>query len=224
MTGSKKIFISRSLTDDSPIRKVAQHIIHDQSLISFSPLPFDAPEADWVFFYSRNAVRFFFEFGDFELYPYQYACMSNGTAEELSQFVLDISFIGEGRPEDVANQFQNERKPYEKVCFIRANNSVDSIFKLVGTQNDTSIPVYDNQPITEIPKDDFDILIFTSPMNVDIYFENNEYNNQPIITIGLTTESAVKKYTNNKVQVAKEPSEESIAEELKNLLTKEIND
>ena len=215
----KRIFISRKLSYDSPIRIVAKgHFIKDQSLIQFSPLEFDPPEADWVFFYSRNAVRFFFEETNLELHPYQYACLSHGTAEELSKYVLDIAFIGNGKPKEVAQQFQEIRKPYEPVCFIRANNSVDSVHNIMKSENSFSIAVYDNKPIEDIPVEDFDILIFTSPMNVDVWFGANEYKDQPIIVIGNTTESAVKKYNIENIKIAKEPSEEAIAQMLIELL------
>lgn len=216
---SKRIFISRQLVSNSPIRKVAEgHYIKDQSLIQFSSLIFDPPETDWVFFYSRNAVRFFFEETNLELYPYQYACLSHGTAEELSKYVLDISFVGNGSPSEVAQQFQEVRTSNEPVCFIRANNSVDSIHNFLNAGNIFSIPVYDNQPIKNVPVEDFDILIFTSPMNVDVWFSANEYKGQSIIVIGNTTQSAVKKYATKNVRVADQPSEEAIAELLNEIL------
>ena len=219
MSEIKRIFISRKLTSESRIRKIATgHYIKDQSLIQFSQLVFDPPESDWVFFYSRNAVRFFFEETNLELYPYQYACLSSGTAEELSKCVLDISFVGKGNPSEVAKQFQEVRKPNEPVCFIRANNSVDSIHNLIKSENTFSIPVYDNQPIEDIPVEDFDILIFTSPMNVDVWFSVNEYKDQTIIVIGNTTESAVKKYISKNIKVANQASEDAIAESLNELL------
>ncbi|MFT6333755.1 MAG: hydroxymethylbilane synthase [Saprospiraceae bacterium] len=212
MLDTKYIFISRQLTNNSPVRKVAKgHSIKDQSLIHFSPLEFEPPEADWVFFYSRNAVRFFFEESNLELYPYQYACMSDGTADELSKYVLDIEFVGNGKPAEVASQFQKVRQPYESICFIRANNSIDSVHQIIKSDNTYSIPVYDNQPIKEIPTEDFDILIFTSPMNVDAWFDANKYVDQTVIAIGKTTESAIKNHINQEVLVADEPSEHGLA-------------
>jgi uroporphyrinogen-III synthase len=219
MSDIKRIFISRELSSDSPIRKVAEvHSIKDKSLIQFSPLEFDPPEADWVFFYSRNAVRFFFDDSNFELYPYQYACLSDGTADELSKYVLDISFVGKGNPSEVAQQFQEVRKTNEPVCFIRANNSIDSINSLLDSKNTFSIPVYDNQPINDIPIEDFDILIFTSPMNVDVWFSVNDYKGQSIIVIGNTTASAVQRYTIENIKVADKPSEEAIAKLLQKMV------
>jgi len=219
MGKKKRIFISRQLASDSPIRNVAQeHYIKDQSLIHFSPLEFEPPEADWVFFYSRNGVRFFFENTNLELYPYRYACMSNGTAEELSKYILDISFVGNGKPEEVAKLFQNARKEHEPVCFIRANNSVDSVHNLLKSDNTFSIPVYDNQPIEVIPVDDFDILIFTSPMNAVAWFSKNDYADQEIIVIGSTTKKAVLRYVSREMLVANEPSEDGISRLLSELV------
>jgi uroporphyrinogen-III synthase len=219
MLDKKRIFISRSLTDDSPIRDVSgRHYLYDQSLISFSSLDFDPPEADWVFFYSRNAVRFFFENSNLELYPYQYACLSTGTAEELSKYVLDIAFIGNGRPKEVAQLFQEVRKPYESVCFIRALSSVNSIYHLLKSEHTISIPVYKNEPVEEVPTEEFDILIFTSPMNVDAWFGKNKYLDQTIIVIGKTTESAVRKFTNKNILTAQKPSEDEIAKILMEVL------
>ena len=153
-----------------------------------------------------------------ELYPYQYACLSAGTAEELGKYVLDISFVGNGKPEEVAQLFQETRKQHEPVCFIRANNSVDSVHNLLKSDNTFSIPVYDNQPIEEIPVEDFDILIFTSPMNVDAWFSKNKYVDQEIIVIGSTTKNAVLRHVNRDVLVANEPSEDGITKLLLELV------
>lgn len=220
MTNPKSIFISRSLGPNSPLRKVAvSHSVTDLSLIKFSPLEFDDPESDWIFFYSRNAVRYFFENKNYELYPYQYACMSSGTADELNKYILDISFVGNGKPEEVARQFHQERKPYEKVCFIRAKNSMDSVYKLVGMEQDFSTPVYNNIAIDVIPTVQYDILIFTSPMNADAWFAKNKYIGQPIIVIGSTTKAAVLKYSDEACIVASEPSEVGIADALSRMLS-----
>ena len=58
------LFISRTLTEDSPIWSFAQsnaiQVFH-QSLIDFTPVRFNKiPEADWIFFYSKKAVHYFY--------------------------------------------------------------------------------------------------------------------------------------------------------------------
>ena len=210
----KKIFVSRDLSTSSPIRDIAQdHYLVAQSLIDFGARDFEPPKADWIFFYSRNGVRFFFEKGNFELYPYLWACLGEGTADELSHYITDISFIGEGDPEKVAEDFQSIVASDDVTCYIRAENSMDSVRKIIDRPDDFSIPVYSNSPSRKIPKEKFDILIFTSPLNADAWFEQNPYQNEHIISIGTTTEAHLNdKYGIKDVLVATSPTEESMAE------------
>ena len=215
----KKIFISRTITQESPIREVAKNaVITDVSLIQFSSLPFEVPQSDWIFFYSRNGVKYFFEDSNYELFPYTWACMSSGTAEELSKYVLDISFIGKGLPTQVSSDFQKMLGPNESVTFIRAENSIDSIKNIMNSNNATSIAVYNNQPKKNIPTDGFDILIFTSPMNVESWMDHNVYKEEIVIAIGETTASTLSKYKISKLLIAEEASENGIAKVLESIL------
>ena len=216
----KRIFISRSLKPSSPIRQViGQNQLTDQSLIQFSKLDFDTPEADWIFFYSRNGVKFFFQNGNYELYPFLWACMNKGTADELSHYVTDTSFVGSGTPEEIAESFKQHIDSGQKVCFIRANNSKDSIMKLLVDHDHFSIPVYDNVPVENVPDQEFDILIFTSPLNAEVWFRHSVYNGEKVIAIGTTTADHLKNSLGiETVITAENPSESSIAECLASLL------
>jgi len=214
-----KIFISRKLEADSPLIATAKnHSIHDESLINFSPIAFEEPEADWIFFYSRNGVKYFFEQGNYELYPYKWACMSQGTAEELSQYVIDNVFIGDGQPHDVARQFSIERQDHETTCFVRANHSLDSVNVQLAHKNDFSIPVYDNISKTEITKEDFDILVFTSPMNVNAWFSERKNQDEVYIAIGQTTKKALLEKGVDNILIPEKPLEKSIAILLQNVI------
>lgn len=190
----------------------------DVSLIEFSELPFDAPQADWIFFYSRQGVKHFFNGGNYELFPYLWACMSNGTADELAQHVTDISFVGNGLPEEVAAAYSKIVGSNEITCFVRAKNSKDSIHRLLRRESDFSIPVYDNRISAHCPEGTFDILVFTSPMNVDAWFQAREYQGEKIIAIGNTTASHLAIYTAEKIIVAPQPSEEGITKALLTVL------
>lgn len=215
----KKIFISRELKPSSPLKKaLADHDMIDRSLINFSGLPIETPRADWIFFYSRNGVKYFFQEGNYALFPYLWACMSDGTAEELSQYINDISFVGNGNPEEVAKAYNEIARPNEVTCYIRAQNSQDSIHKLLSRKNDFSVPVYNNQINSELPDEKFDILIFTSPMNVDAWFQKRKHNGEQILAIGNTTSNQLLKYGINNIIVAEKPSEASIVHALQQIL------
>jgi len=211
----KKIFVSRSLSPTSPIKtSVGSNQLIAKSLIDFSPLSFEAPEADWIFFYSRNGVKYFFENGNYALYPYLWACMSKGTADELSHYVTDISFVGSGFPEDVARTFKNTIKQDQVTCFIKAKNSLDSIKKNLNQSQDFSISVYNNNPVEDIPNEEFDILVFTSPMNVDAWFAKRRYQDEKVISIGDTTDRRLKDHNIHNALVASSPSEDSLAKSI----------
>lgn len=217
----KSVFISRPIQPSSPIRKIiGNNLLVAKSLIKFSALEFETPQADWIFFYSRNGVKYFFENGNYELYPYLWACLSTGTADELRNYITDdISFIGNGSPEQIANSYKTLVNAEQITCFVRAENSLDSIHKRIDHPNNFSIPVYSNSPIKDTPKQKFDILIFTSPMSADAWFKNNEYNNEKVISIGPTTaDHLLNKYGVKNIIIAESPSELSIANCLISLL------
>ena len=208
----KRIFVSRLLAEGSPILAASQnHVVIGQSLIEFSPLAFERPEADWVFFYSRNSVKYFFEADNYELYPYSWACMSEGTADELSKYVMDVHFVGKGKPHEVAEQFEEIRSNAEVTCFIRAAHSIDSVRVLICRKSDFSTAVYNNSPVSDLPADNFDILIFTSPMNVNCWYDTYEYSGQKVIAIGDTTANALSRKGIDTVLIAKKASEKSMA-------------
>jgi len=215
-----KILITRSLEDNSLIRAVAQgHELIAQSLIDITPIPFDAPAADWIFFYSRNGVQHFFEQGNYELIPYKWACMSSGTAERLSEYVLDEPFVGDGDPMSVAKSFTEVRSFEEQVCFVRAQQSMDSVRKLIDHPSDFSLAVYDNKPIDPVQQIDADIILATSPLNFKTWARANTYRNQPIIAIGHTTATAIREILpEGEIVIAKQASIASMADELKAML------
>lgn len=216
---SKTVFISRELKSHSPIREVlADHTIIGRSLIEFSPLEFEAPQADWIFFYSRKGVKFFFEGGNYALFPYQWACLSAGTEDELSHYVNDISFVGNGSPDDVAEAFGKTTNENEVTCFVRAENSLDSVHKKLNKPQDFSIPVYQNTIAQNIPTDAFDVLIFTSPLNVDAWTNRRKIENETVVSIGKTTARHLHTLGIKDVIIANEPSEQSIAATLQQLL------
>jgi len=211
---SKQIFISRSLKNDSPLLEVsAGHHLTAKSLIDFSGLPFTVPQADWIFFYSRKGVQYFFAQGTYQFYPFLWACLSEGTADELSKYITDISFIGEGSIDQIAHYYAQRVPTHEVTCFIRANESQDSIHKKLNRSKDFSIPVYDNRLIADIPLQDFDVLIFTSPLNTDAWFARRRYQSEKILAIGQTTANHLRRVHGiDRVIVADHPSEAAIAE------------
>jgi len=58
------------------------------------------------------------------------------------------------------------------VLFPHAKNSRHSIRKIIENEiTAIDIVVYENRKITDFPPSDVAVLVFTSPMNVEAYFE-----------------------------------------------------
>ncbi len=171
-----KVFVSRNLSDDDPSLKpllAADFELYCQSLIHFSPANFMAvPEADWCFFYSQQAVRFFAEGCRAIGYrpAMRMAAMGSATAAVMWQMNWPVDFIGTGKPQKTAADFSVLAKG-KRVLFPQAANSRQSVQHLLAKDISTlSLIVYHNQPLAHFTLPPCDYLLFTSPMNVQVYF------------------------------------------------------
>ena len=217
----KVLFISRELASDSPVRAFAQKygmLLRAASLIEFAPVPFGPlPAVDWLFFYSKNGVRYFMrslrERGEKIETPV--AVLGLGTLNALKAFGKSADFAGNGQPEAVAAAFR-QIAAGQRVLFIRAQQSRRSIQHLL--QDDLMVEdlvVYANE--IRLPDQPFqgDYLLFTSPMSVVAYAQKYELQQAKIIVaIGQTTATQLRKLGIEKVEVAARPDEEALLERL----------
>jgi len=102
---------------------------------------------------------------------------------------------------------------HQSVLFPQARHSRRTIEKLAKTQL-VSFPliVYDNVAKTDLVASLANFLVFTSPLNVQAYFDQFTLaKNQKIIVIGETTGDALRPYGIDDFMVAQTPSEEGLA-------------
>ena len=112
-------FITRDISETSEFDlrlKAAGWMVHGRSLVELSPLPFaEVPRADWIFFSSGNAVRFFFEQlkpeQKTELARVQWAALGPSTAKILAEYIGKVDFVGTGEPEETARRFSPSPGP-----------------------------------------------------------------------------------------------------------------
>lgn len=186
-----------------------------ESLIQFSAVRFtNLPESDWIFFYSKKAVRFFFENlqkTDLQINA-KLAALGEGTAEALEKQGFKPYFIGNGEPEATAINFLKVAIN-QRVLFPRAKNSRQSVQQLLqGQIEELDIVVYQN-----LPRQDFDIpecewLVFTSPLNAEAYFQQySAKSGQKILAIGETTAGALRRIGLEEIHISESPSEEALA-------------
>jgi len=192
----------------------AGHEVIGKSLIEFSPLPFILPkESDIIFFYSRNGVKYFIA-GIDNIPPVDFACMGQGTADDLMKFNIKSSFIGDGNPENTAQLFK-EYSENKKVLFVQAENSKKSIQKILGnSKNHLDLIIYSNKKKKDFNFPNADILVFTSPINVEAYLNKYLIKKEKIIAIGNTTAEKLIELKINNFFISKNPSEKSLSEKV----------
>jgi uroporphyrinogen-III synthase len=217
----KGVFISRDLSTDSIFRaemKAANIPFTAFSLIEFEAKSFDVvPLTDWVFFYSKKGVQYFFKGCEKITLPDDYfstikwACIGQGTAKELRLAGHEPHFIGDGQPESVAANF-SLKSTNQRVLFPQAQRSRQSVQKLLYNHIIVyDLVVYTNKPKTHYVMESRRILIFTSPLNAEAYFYHHELQpGQRIIAIGNTTAAALRKMGFCELKIAKAPNEQAL--------------
>jgi len=165
------------------------------SFVDFTPVPITKlPIVDWVFFYSKQAFRFFMRNPKAALYlsDKKIAAIGMGTASYIQAAGFKVVYAGVGGPEITAAEFELLAQN-QKVLFPRAKYSEMSVQNLVKRGilcHD--LVVYENEYKPQ--KLDFhpDLIIFTSPRNVKGFLLSNQISqDQKVISIGPTTSKAL---------------------------------
>jgi hydroxymethylbilane synthase len=192
-----KVFISREIGEHNYFRKALEKHdieIEGRSLIRTFPIvnvldPFYLKNIDWIFFSSRNAVEYFFNLKPVLSKKVQYGVVGRGSEDALRKHGELADYVGEsGDITEVAETFA-ELVSGKTVLFPRAQDSLQSIQKLLKADTKVvDLPIYETVVEDEIDQTYADVLIFTSPSNVDAYFADNLLDpGQQVIAIGNST-------------------------------------
>ena len=217
---SKTIFISRELETKSYFNTLKDYgyTLFGFSLLNIKVLPFiHVPDSDWLYFYSKNAVYYFFEqLSEKEkqgLHQRKIAAHGIGTAKKIKEYTtVPVDFIFNHQTEALASDFVNDSNT--KVLFLRAKRSIGNVEEMMKNVEAFHLPVYVNEIKEDIDIPNAKYLIFTSPMNVESYLQKKQINeDQEIFAIGKST---FKKLTNhglkNKILMPTRPSEKDLYE------------
>jgi len=193
----KSVFISRDLSEQSYFRRAIEKLgieVEARSLIRTVPVitkldPYILRNIDWIFFTSKNAVEYFFELKPQFPKKVKFGVMGSGSENTLRRIGHFADYTGEGiDTADVAEDFAQLANG-STVLFPGAENPMRSIHQALSA--DTKIidlPVYETVYLENVEKSYADILVFTSPSNVEAYFEENLLEpNQKIVAIGKST-------------------------------------
>jgi uroporphyrinogen-III synthase len=188
------IYISR---DEEEIPNLSKLLIESglkvvaKSMIKTESVPFDLPpiKTDWIFFSSRNSVRFFF-YQSPDITNQKLAAIGKATASDLREFG-EVSYFGDDTDTSrIAEEFA-KIVLNDTVLFPQSNISQRVVQKALPESIVSEIVCYNTTHTpTEVEK--CYILVFSSPSNVDSFFEKNKkYSSQKFIAFGKTTARAL---------------------------------
>jgi len=193
------VFITRDLPEHSYLRRaLAQHQIsvEAKSLIKVFPMinvldPYILKHVKWVFFSSKNGIENFFKLKPRLSKHVQYAVVGRGSEDALRNYGIVPAFTGEEEGiemDKIAASFAEIAKG-STVLFPRAKGSLKTIQgKLTPDTKIIDLPVYETRIDESVEGSGADVLIFTSPTNVEAYFKDNLVEpGQQIISIGKST-------------------------------------
>ncbi|GGC32772.1 hypothetical protein GCM10011386_26130 [Parapedobacter defluvii] len=193
------VFITRDVSESNYFYRAmtARGIaVEGRSLIRIFPIinkldPYILKYVDWIFFGSKNGIENFFRLEPRLSKRTKFAVIGRGSEEMLRQFGHAPDFSGERlgiNMEQIAAEFANIAAG-TTVLIPRAKDSLETIQQsLTADTKVINLPVYQTQVDTNVSKSNADVLIFTSPSNVEAYFADNLVDpGQKIICIGRST-------------------------------------
>ena len=196
----KSVFISRNLTPISPILITLNSMgyeVLNESLIKISQIRFThTPPTQWIFFSSKNAIQYFFAQKPEINIGVKFGVMSAVSAEYLMEFGKKSDFIGTGVDvTQIAKDFAEFIKD-DTVLFPQAIDSLQTIQRQLSFTNIChNLFVYKTTPRIDFELQPAEVLVFTSPSNVQAYFEKYKLvKGQKVVAIGSTTFSQLKNY------------------------------
>jgi hydroxymethylbilane synthase len=194
---AQSVFITRDLSEQSYFRKAMEKHginIDARSLIRTVPVinkldPYILRDINWIFFSSKNAVEYFFALKPQLSNKVKFGVMGSGSEDTLRRNGHFAAYVGEsGDTAEVAADFATLANG-TKVLFPGAEGSLRSIQQ--GLSAETKIidlTVYETVIEEQVEGTGDDVLVFTSPSNVEAYFQDNLLEpNQQVIAIGKST-------------------------------------
>lgn len=193
------VFITRDLDEKGYLARFLQKHnieIEGRSLIKIFPIikhldSFILKHADWLFFGSKNAIEYFFQLEPFLMKKTKIAVLGQGSEQALRKYnrVADYSGDRAGLTvEEFALEFAKIADG-TKVVIPCAKESLGTIRDALSAETEViSIPVYETIQLEDVDKTNAQVLIFTSPSNVEAYFKEHLLDpGQKIISIGTST-------------------------------------
>lgn len=218
----KSVFITRDISEDSYFCRSLSKLglkTEGRSMIRTFPIitTFSSSilkRVDWIFFNSKNAVDYFFKLKPLIPKKTKIAVMGRGSEKELRENGRDPDFVGTtSDTAGVATEF-NQLAAGKTVLFPAAKDSLRAIQRgLTGDVKIIELPIYETAADEGADASGADVLIFTSPSNVEAYLGPYLIDaSQKVIAIGKSTGQKLEEFGITNYLVPYSPDEVGLAE------------
>jgi uroporphyrinogen-III synthase len=244
------IISTRPISAEDSLKSQLQQkgaVVLDFPLIKICPFPLtdeikntllQIDDYQWVAFTSKNGVKFFFQFlkelgiQKDALSVLKIAVVGKKTADEVLKNNCSPSLISSGNNSlDLANELAEVLKPSDNILLPLAELADDTMINRLGAlANVSRLNVYqtkdeeqiDLEIVRRIIRDDYSIILFTSPSGFrhfhKIMIANNITSNIRAACMGTTTEKEMLLYNCTPILVSSRSDSESFATQLEHSL------
>lgn len=205
----KKVFVTKTFKEHDYLPQALTRLgfdVEGQSLIEFKEIKIRfLPRTEWIFFSSKHAVRYFFSQKPKLEKTVKFGCVGSSTAAELRLHKQRANFIGQSTDIKLVGKQFSSIVGSQSVLFPIARGSMQSIqWQMVKRDSVINLEVYATLHKSREVANDFDVVIFTSPSNVESYFEKNTWQaHQQAIAMGEATGKALEKLKIKKYSMPK---------------------
>jgi uroporphyrinogen-III synthase len=195
---ARKVFITKNLREGDYLSRALSRLnfnIEGKSLIEFKEIKIkELPKTEWIFFSSKHAVKYFFSQKP-KIENVKFGCVGTATSAELRAHGFRADFIGQSTDTKLVGKQFAAKVGSSKVLFPIAKESMQSIqWQMPKRDNVINLNVYATLKHSVEINADTDIVVFTSPSNVESYFEKNKWQpHQKAVAMGDATANALDK-------------------------------
>ncbi len=195
----KTVFITRFLPENNYFRHAMKKHgigIDARSLIKTYPIihkfdPFILKQTDWIFFSSKNAIEYFFQLNTELSENIKLAVFGRSSEDTLRKMGRAPDFTGERQGIDItgiAKEFAKLARG-TTVLFPRAKDSLRTVQNELSSGTKViELPIYETVIEEQVEESSAEVLIFTSPSNVEAYFSKHLLQPwQRVICLGKST-------------------------------------
>jgi hydroxymethylbilane synthase len=194
------VLITRDLNEDSFFKKTLEgngYKVNGISFIETKKVSFEKiPSTDWIFFASSTAVDHFFA-QEPELKPkVKFGVIGKSTELSLKKYNRNAAFVGSVNDTKVVGKKFAKSVGSETVLFPQAKGGLRTIQQQFEDGSKlTDLVVYETVKKENAKMPDAEILVFTSPSNVESFFEKGKIKKeQKVVAIGESTQKKLKTF------------------------------